>query len=132
VIDITKQDTVDTIMAATGGVGLPVVFETAGVQPTINDAVKLVRPGGQILQVGMPKTPPTIDVTALIFGEIRVTPIRVYREEDFDQAIAIAGAGLVDLVKPVTHVLPLERLDEAMELAHEALDACKILLDAGA
>jgi len=132
VIDITQQDTVETIMSATGGVGLPVVFETAGVQPTINDAVKLARPGGQILQVGMPKTPPTIDMTALIFREVRITPIRVYREEDFDQAIAIAGAGQVDLVKPVTHVLPLEKLDEAMELAHEALDACKILLDTSA
>jgi len=28
--------------------------------------------------------------------------------------------------------LPLEKLDEAMELAHAAVDACKILLDAGA
>ncbi len=130
VIDITQQDTVETILSATGGEGLPVVFESAGVQPTITDAGKLVRPGGQILQVGMPKTPPTVDLTALEFREIRITPIRVYREEDFDLAIAIADQ--VDLVTPVTHVLPLEKLDEAMELAHEALDACKILLDAGA
>jgi len=130
VIDITQQDTVETILSATGGEGLPVVFESAGVQPTITDAGKLVRPGGQILQVGMPKTPPTVDLTALEFREIRITPIRVYREEDFDLAIAIADQ--VDLVTPVTHVLPLEKLDEAMELAHAAVDACKILLDAGA
>lgn len=130
VIDITQQDTVETILSATAGEGLPVVFESAGVQPTITDAAKLVRPGGQILQVGMPKTPPTVDLTALEFREIRITPIRVYREEDFDLAIAIADK--VDLVTPVTHVLPLEKLDEAMELAHAAVDACKILLDAGA
>jgi len=132
VVDITQQDTVETIMGATGGVGVPVVFESAGVQATINDAAKLARAGGQILQIGMPKTPPTVDLTALEFREVRITPIRVYREEDFDLAIAIAGAGMVDLVKPVTHVLPLEKLGEAMELAHQALDACKILLDAGA
>jgi 2-desacetyl-2-hydroxyethyl bacteriochlorophyllide A dehydrogenase len=132
VIDITQQDTIETIMSATGGVGVPVVFESAGVQATINEAVKLARAGGQILQVGMPKAPPTVDLTALEFREVRITPIRVYREEDFHLAIAIAGAGQVDLVTPVTHVLPLERLDEALELAHEALDACKILLDAGA
>ncbi len=130
VIDITQQDTVETILSATGGEGLPVVFESAGVQPTISDAAKLARPGGQVLQIGMPKTPPTVDLTALEFREVRITPIRVYREEDFDLAIAIAGQ--VDLTTPVTHVLPLNRLDEAMELAHEALDACKILLDAGA
>jgi hypothetical protein len=29
---------------------------------------------------------------------------------------------------PVTHILPLERLGEAMELAHEATSSCKILI----
>jgi len=132
VIDTTTQDVVETIMDATDGVGLPVVFETAGVQPTITDAAKLVRPGGQILQVGMPKTPPTVDVTLLLFREIEMTPIRVYREEDFSQAIAIAATGKIDLVKPVTHILPLSKLGEAMEIAHQAADACKILLDPSA
>ena len=132
VIDTTTQNVVETIMDATNGVGLPVVFETAGVQATIAESAKLVRPGGEVLQVGMPKTPPTVDVTMLLFREIRMTPIRVYREEDFAQAIAIAATGRIDLVKPVTHILPLDRLGEAMELAHQATDACKILLDAGA
>jgi len=132
VIDTTTQDVVKTIMDATDGTGLPVVFETAGVQATITEAAKLARPGGQILQVGMPKTPPIVDVTALLFREIKMTPIRVYREEDFSQAIAIAAAGKVDLIKPVTHILPLDRLGEAMEIAHQASDACKILIAPGA
>ena len=132
VIDSSTQNVVETIMAATDGVGLPVVFETAGVQPTINDAVKLARPGGQILQVGLPKTPPTIDLTPLLFREIRITPIRVYREEDFSQAIAIAATGKLDLVKPVTDILPLRELGRAMEMAHEAVNVCKVLLDASA
>lgn len=129
VIDTTTQDVVQVITEATGGVGLPVVFETAGVQPTITDAAKLVRPGGQVLQVGMPKTPPTVDVTLLLFREIKVTPIRVYREEDFSQAIRIAATGKLDLVKPVTHIVSLRELGQAMEIAHQAADACKILID---
>jgi (R,R)-butanediol dehydrogenase/meso-butanediol dehydrogenase/diacetyl reductase len=132
VIDVSEQNTVATILEATDGVGLPVVFETAGVQATISDAAKLARPGGQILQVGMPKTPPTVDVTALLFREVTMTPIRVYREEDFNQAIAIAASGRLDLVKPVTHIMPLRALGEAMELAHQATDACKILMDPSA
>jgi (R,R)-butanediol dehydrogenase/meso-butanediol dehydrogenase/diacetyl reductase len=132
VIDAREGKTVDAIMEATDGVGLPVVFETGGVQATITDAGKSVRPGGQILQVGMPKNPPTVDMTLLLFREIRRTPIRVYREEDFDQAIAIAGTGQIDLVKPVTHTLPLSELDHALHIAHEAVDACKILLDPSA
>jgi 2-desacetyl-2-hydroxyethyl bacteriochlorophyllide A dehydrogenase len=127
-IDSTQTSPVEAILAATEGVGVPVVFETAGVQATVADALAVARIGGQILQVGMPKTPPTVDVTRLIFREVRITPIRVYREEDFDQAIAIAATGRLDLRMPVTHVLPLEQLGEALELAHAAVDSCKILI----
>ncbi len=130
VIDSTREDVVAVIEAETGGVGLPVVFETGGVQATISDATQCVRPGGQILQVGMPKIPPTVDITRLLFREISMTPIRVYREEDFEQAIAIAATGQIDLRAPVTHTLPLRELAPALELAHAATDACKILLDA--
>ncbi|MHB1296798.1 MAG: zinc-dependent alcohol dehydrogenase [Anaerolineae bacterium] len=129
VIDVSQQNTVQTILDATEGVGLPVVFETAGVQATITEAGKLGRPGGQILQVGMPKTPPMVDISGLSYREVCITPIRVYREEDFDQAIAIAAAGLVDLIKPVTHIVSLRDLAGAFEVAHQASDACKILAD---
>ncbi|NLG28962.1 MAG: alcohol dehydrogenase catalytic domain-containing protein [Chloroflexi bacterium] len=134
-IDSSQTSPVEAIRAATAGgaasegAGVPVVFETAGVQATIADALAVARIGGQILQVGMPKTPPTLDVTRLIFREVRLTPIRVYREEDFDQAIAIAATGRLDLRTPVTHVLPLEQLGEALELAHAATDSCKILIE---
>jgi (R,R)-butanediol dehydrogenase / meso-butanediol dehydrogenase / diacetyl reductase len=132
VVDVKEQSVVDVVLEATDGVGVPVVFETAGVPPTIDDAGKVVRIAGQILQVGMPKGPVSIDLTPLMFREIRRTPIRVYREEDFDLAIAIAATGAIDMEKPVTHVLPLDELAEAMEIAHQATDACKILLDPNA
>ena len=131
VIDITTQDTVQTITEATEGAGVPVVFETAGVQATVMEAAQVARVGGQILQVGMPKTPPTVDMTMLLFREIRRTPIRVYRDEDFAQAIAIAAMGKLDLVKPATHILPLDELAEGLEIAHEAAEACKILIAPG-
>jgi (R,R)-butanediol dehydrogenase/meso-butanediol dehydrogenase/diacetyl reductase len=132
-IDVREANTVETVLDATNGDGVPVVFETAGTQPTIRDAADLARIGGQILQVGMPKTPPTVDVTKLLFKEVGMQPIRVYRaEEDFQGAVHIAATGKVDLDAPVTHVLPLERLAEGMELMHAATEACKILLDPSA
>lgn len=129
VIDVKERSAVETILAATEGVGVPVVFETAGVQPTIDDAGKVVRIGGQILQVGLPKSPPTINLTSLLFREVGITTIRVYREEDFDQAIAIAATGVLDLTTPVTHILSLRELGEGMEIAHQATDSAKILID---
>lgn len=132
VIDGAKQDPVQVIMEATDGVGVPVVFETAGVQATVAQAGTVTRIGGQILQVGMPKAPVQVDMTPILFREIRRKPIRVYREEDVDQAIAIAATGRLDLTTPVTHILPLDKLAEGLELAHEAVEACKILIAPGA
>jgi len=133
VIDVKDANAVQAILDATGGDGVPVVFETAGTQPTIRDAVAVARTGGQLLQVGMPKTPPTVDVTGLLFKEVTMKPIRVYRaEEDFQQAVYIAATGRVDLDTPATHVLPLRDLDKGMELMHAASDACKILIDPNA
>lgn len=128
VVDTSQDSAVEAIRAATGGAGVGVVFESAGVQATVTDAGQAARPGGQILQVGMPKHPVTVDMMYLQFREIRRTPIRVYREEDFDAAVALAAAGTLDLRTPVTHVLPLAQLGEAMEIAHRAEEACKILL----
>ena len=132
VIDVKEASAAEAILDATNGVGIPVVFETAGVQATLNDATRVARIGGQILQVGMPKTPPTIDMTPLLFHEVSRTPIRVYRDEDVELAIDLAASGALDLDKVVTHTLPLEGLAEAMEIAHAASDACKILIDPSA
>lgn len=132
VVDVHDGSITEAVFDATGGVGVPVVFETAGVQATVTAAAMCTRAGGQILQVGMPKTPPTLDVTRLLFAEISLTPIRVYREDDVAAAIAIAASGALDLSSPVTHILPLKDLAEGLELAHQATHACKILIDPNA
>lgn len=128
VLDVTQTDPVERIMEATDGAGVPVVFETAGSQATVVQAGLVSRIGGQILQVGMPRSAVTIDLTPVLFREIRRQPIRVYREQDVQQAIAIAASERVDLDRPVTHILPIEELSKGMELAHAASDACKVLL----
>ena len=128
VIDARQADPVEQVMNATGGAGVPVVYESAGSQTTVVQAGLMARIGGQILQIGMPKGPVTMDLTPLLFREIRRRPIRVYREQDVLQAIAIAATNRIDLDRPVTHILPIEELGRAMELSHAATDACKVLL----
>jgi 2-desacetyl-2-hydroxyethyl bacteriochlorophyllide A dehydrogenase len=132
VIDARSADPVAEVMRITNGEGAPVVFETAGVQATISQAGQSARILGQVLQVGMPKAPVEMDLTPLLFREINITPIRVYREEDFDLAIRLAAANVLQLEEPVTHILPLNELEKGIHLAHEATDACKVLISPGA
>lgn len=132
VIDAQNVDPVAAIMRATDGEGVPVVFESAGVPATIAQAGRIARVLGQILQVGMPKSPVEMDLNPLLFREITITPIRVYREEDFDLAIQLAGDNVLQLQEPVTHILPLGEVEKGIHLAHQATDACKVLISPGA
>ncbi|MGI6367344.1 MAG: zinc-dependent alcohol dehydrogenase [Anaerolineae bacterium] len=127
-VDATKDDPIRAIMEMTAGEGVPVVFETAGVQTTLDQATRAARVQGQILQVGMPKRVPQIDITGLQFREISRKPIRVYREADFDLAGALAADHTLNLTLPVTHVLPLAEVERGILLAHEASEACKVLI----
>ncbi len=128
VIEVGRRDVVSTVLEATGGEGVPVVFETAGAAETVNEAAQIARIGGQIVQVGLPKGPVSVDLTPFVFHEVRHTPIRVYRDEDFESAIALAVAGVFDLRTPVTHILGLGDLPKGIALAHETTEACKVLI----
>lgn len=132
VIDAQSVDPVAALMRATDGEGVPVVFESAGVPATIAQAGRIARVLGQILQVGMPKAPIELDLTPLLFREISMTPIRVYREDDFDLAIRLAGDNVIHLQEPVTHILPLGEVEKGIHLAHQATDACKVLISPAA
>lgn len=131
VIDAHTTDPVEAILQGTGGEGVPVVFECAGMQATLGQASRIARTGGQILQVGIPKAPVEIDLTPLLFREINITPIRVYREEDFNLAIGLAAANVLQLEEPVTHILPLTEVEKGLHLAHEAAESGKVLISPG-
>lgn len=57
VIDAAHQDTLASVMDATGGLGVNTVVECAGNQTTFDQAVAMARGGGKILLVGVYEKP---------------------------------------------------------------------------
>ncbi len=111
------------------GAAPDVVIEASGAPGQLAVAIELVRPGGTILQVGLPARPAEIDLRPLVVREVtvRTTNAHVFRE-DLGSALDLLassalGEELIDSVHPLSD-LPL-LLDE---LASGRLEG-KVLFD---
>jgi threonine dehydrogenase-like Zn-dependent dehydrogenase len=60
------------------------VFECVGSEGTMEDAVRLTRPGGDATLVGMPSARSRLDLTALWYKEIRLAGAYAYGVEEYE------------------------------------------------
>ncbi|WP_116134558.1 NAD(P)-dependent alcohol dehydrogenase [Tropicimonas sp. IMCC34043] len=118
-INITEQPTAQAIAEATDGWGADVVFECSGSAPAIFDIASLARPGGAVVLVGMPVDPVPVDIVALQAKELRVETVFRYANI-YDRAIALIGAGKVDLKPLISATLPFADSIAAFDRAVEA------------
>ncbi len=96
--------------------GVDVVYECAGQQETIDQAVELLKPGGKLMLIGIPRE----DRISLSIDQIRrkeVTIVNVRRQNACTQeAIDLLATGKIDADFMVTHRFGLDRAQEAFEL----------------
>jgi threonine dehydrogenase-like Zn-dependent dehydrogenase len=60
------------------------VFECVGSAGTMEDAVRLARPGGEVTLVGMPSARSCLDLTALWYKEVNLAGSYAYGVEDYE------------------------------------------------
>ncbi len=118
-INIRQRPAAEAIAEATGGWGADVVFECSGAAPAVLGLPALARPGGGVVLVGMPVNPVPVDIVGLQAKELRLETVFRYANI-YDRAIALIGAGKVDLKPLISATLPFERSIEAFDRAVEA------------
>jgi threonine dehydrogenase-like Zn-dependent dehydrogenase len=87
----------------------------------------LVRSRGWIVNVGVFKSPPALDMRAVNFKELTVVGSRVYTRDDFRQAIEIAPALL--LADVVSHRFPLRDIHSALAAIAAQDRVSKVLIE---
>ena len=103
------------------------VFEASGAPAAIRDAIGACKVRGEITWVGLPKTPPEVDVLRLVFKEIETKAARVYRPVDYAAAIALLARRAVDVEPLITDTLQLDEVQRGFERMHDADQSMKIL-----
>lgn len=117
-IQVGPQDPVREILHATAGRGVHVAFEAAGPPEAVEHCLDMVQPAGEVLVIGIPSV-----------GEYRLRPSQLRRREltlrfvrrqneNYPEAIELVARGAVKLSPILTHRFPMERAQEAFELAH--------------
>jgi len=116
-----KVDVVDSITKQEPLL-LDTVFECCGQQEALDQAVKLLKPGGKLMIVGIPETDRvSFSIDAIRRKEICIQNVR-RQNECVQPAIDLMESGKVNLDFMVTHRFPLERTKEAFDLVADYRD----------
>src|SRR5262245_2188057 len=118
VIDVSRENFVERVQTLTGGQGLDGVLEMSGSPDAMRDGLAALRNGGRLSLLGLPKESFDLDWNRLvIFKGVTIHGIigrRMY--ETWYQMDNLLGSGRLDIRPAITHVMPMQEFEAAIEL----------------
>lgn len=123
-----KQDPVDAVLSATGGQGADVVFDAAAVRVSVDQAVRMLSPKGEMVVLGVFKELAPVDLTKVNYLELKLEGTRAYNDKEFRVAIKLLENKQIPVNLVVSHCFDLEQAQQGIELARGAEGAMKVLL----
>lgn len=118
--DAADGDPVERALSALGGRPADTVVIAAGYPGVLDQAVRAVRPGGEIVVVSYFEDRPPVDLNALVGREITVRTSALSTPRDFAEVIGWLTDGGLDPLPLVTHHFPLARAADALRLMDRA------------
>jgi len=95
---------------------LDVVFEASGEQDAVNNALKILKPGGKLVLVGIPpEAQYTFDMDIMRRNELTVINVR-RQNHCVEEAIDLVVSNKIDVEKMVTHEFNLEETPVAFDV----------------
>ena len=118
--DVVQVDTGNPgaeLVRLTGGRGVDIAFEAAGPPEALSQCLEAVRPGGQVVVIGIP----SVDEYRMRASQLRRRELTLRfvrrQNENYPEAIALVRDGQVTLSPILTHRFSPERVGEAFALA---------------
>lgn len=116
----------ETFIKEKTGIGSDFAIDVVGSQ--LPAAVKVIRKGGKILLFGVnKKAHPEVVQSEIIFKEASVLGTWL-ANATFPKAVQILQSGVLNLKELVTHTLPLEKLEEGVELLRKG-EGIEVIID---
>ena len=104
---VTGDDPAAVVLDATGGEGADVVIDAAGYEATWALALRAVRTGGRIDEVGLGAASGTVDFFAVLGKEVTIAGSYAWGDGDFDRAVELITQGALDPAGWIT-TMPVE------------------------
>lgn len=125
---LPPDEALEGIRARTAGAGAHIVFDGAGhpsVTPQLTEAVRI---RGTIVIVGVYASPPATDLRTVNFRELTIIGTRVYRREDFVDAVGLLEHDRLGLRGLPVLQFSLEDATEAFAQAQKGIGSMKVLV----
>jgi L-iditol 2-dehydrogenase len=132
VIDPKNDSIEEYVKNHVGEIGLDGVFDCAGLELTLRQALTVTKNGGEIVITALFGKDPVIPMHVLQRGEKKLLGTQMYVEKDFEVAVQLVRDNKIKIDDMVTHRFALEHVGDAYELAvNNSHDVGKIVIDVG-
>jgi len=131
IINAGKTDVAETVKQLTNGYGADVVIEAIGLPATWEQALKLVRKGGTVLEFGgcPPGTEIKLSTELLHYGEVTVLGTFHTTLLHFRKALNLIACRTIDVKPLITRKMKLEEIKEAFEILSTSKSEIKIAIN---
>ncbi|NLT73913.1 MAG: alcohol dehydrogenase catalytic domain-containing protein [Chloroflexi bacterium] len=127
-IDVSQGGAIEQVMELTDGYGCDVYIEATGAGPAVSQGLQMLRKLGTMVEFSVHAGPVAVDWS--IIGDQKELNIHGAHLSPYCYPLAIQylADGRIDGASLVSHVLPLERYLEGIEIAHTGEESVKVVL----
>lgn len=117
VVNPLYEDPAVRVREETEGSMADIVLDLVGLRETIIRGIECVGRGGRMVLVGIGPENVTISPYRTIIGrEMEIIGVNDHLKSELNQLVGLVASGRLDLSASITHRLPLEEVNEAMEI----------------
>ena len=127
-INAKNEDSVKEVTEFTEGYGADVVIEAIGLPATWEQALKMVRKGGRVLEFGgcPPGTEIKVSTELLHYGQVTVFGAFHATPLHFRRALSLIASGTIDVKPLITRKMKLEEIKDAFEMLTTSKNDLKV------
>jgi len=106
-----------------------VFIDAAGAAEPLQQAVELCRTGTRFVIVALHKKPVPLDLVQVMAKELLITGSIAYPQDEFEEVLAMLGAGDVDVSPLISHHFDAAHFLEAFTTAKDGARALKVMVE---
>jgi 2-desacetyl-2-hydroxyethyl bacteriochlorophyllide A dehydrogenase len=133
-VDPTKEDLAERVKALTGGLGVDVAFDAAGVQVALDSAFTALKARGTMVNIAVWENKAQLAMNEIVFRERSYMGVATFSLGDFEAVIEAISQGKIKPAGMITKKIKLDEVEAEgfHTLINDKENHVKILVDVGA
>ncbi|WP_163322542.1 galactitol-1-phosphate 5-dehydrogenase [Draconibacterium mangrovi] len=128
ILNHNKDNLIKEVLSRTNSRGIDHVFEAVGIEPTVNNAIEIVRKGGKVVLVGNLSANINFPLQSVVTREIKILGSCAIRGE-YETVLQLIDAGKIKVDEMISAVAPLsEGADWFKRLYNKEAGLKKVIL----